>query len=247
MLEGKIALVTGASRGIGRQIAKTLAAKGAFVIVNYNGSAAKAEEVVKEIQAAGGNGQAVQCNVSDFESCKEMLDAVVKEHGHLDILVNNAGITRDNLLMKMSEEDFDAVIQTNLKGVFNCTRHIARQMLKQKSGHIVNISSVSGVMGNAGQVNYSASKAAVLGFSKNLAREVSQYGITTNCVCPGLINTEIWKSLPKEQADAVIDGIPMGRPGEPQEVADAIVFLASKEASYITGEEIDINGGSHMD
>ena len=136
MLEGKIALVTGASRGIGRQIAKTLAAKGAFVIVNYNGSAAKAEEVVKEIQAAGGNGQAVQCNVSDFESCKEMLDAVVKEHGRLDILVNNAGITRDNLLMKMSEEDFDAVIQTNLKGVFNCTRHIARQMLKQKSGRI---------------------------------------------------------------------------------------------------------------
>lgn len=150
MLEGKIALVTGASRGIGRQIAKTLAAKGAFVIVNYNGSAAKAEEVVKEIQAAGGNGQAVQCNVSDFESCKEMLDAVVKEHGHLDILVNNAGITRDNLLMKMSEEDFDAVIQTNLKGVFNCTRHIARQMLKQKSGRIINISSVSGVLGNAG-------------------------------------------------------------------------------------------------
>ena len=145
MLEGKIALVTGASRGIGRQIAKTLAAKGAFVIVNYNGSAAKAEEVVKEIQAAGGNGQAVQCNVSDFESCKEMLDAVVKEHGRLDILVNNAGITRDNLLMKMSEEDFDAVIQTNLKGVFNCTRHIARQMLKQKSGRIINISSVSGL------------------------------------------------------------------------------------------------------
>ena len=184
MLEGKIALVTGASRGIGRQIAKTLAAKGAFVIVNYNGSAAKAEEVVKEIQAAGGNGQAVQCNVSDFESCKEMLDAVVKEHGRLDILVNNAGITRANLLMKMSEEDFDAVIQTNLKGVFNCTRHIARQMLKQKSGRIINISSVSGVLGNAGQANYCAAKAGVIGLTKSAAKELASRGITVNAVAP---------------------------------------------------------------
>ena len=196
MLEGKIALVTGASRGIGRQIAKTLAAKGAFVIVNYNGSAAKAEEVVKEIQAAGGNGQAVQCNVSDFESCKEMLDAVVKRAWDVwDILVNNAGITRDNLLMKMSEEDFDAVIQTNLKGVFNCTRHIARQMLKQKSGHIVNISSVSGVMGNAGQVNYSASKAGVIGMTKAVAREMASRGITCNAVAPGFIKTDMTEVL----------------------------------------------------
>ena len=167
------------------------------MIVNYNGSAVKAEEVVKEIQAAGGNGQAVQCNVSDFESCKEMLDAVVKEHGHLDILVNNAGITRDNLLMKMSEEDFDAVIQTNLKGVFNCTRHIARQMLKQKSGRIINISSVSGVLGNAGQANYCAAKAGVIGLTKSAAKELASRGITVNAVAPGFIKTEMTESVKK--------------------------------------------------
>ena len=161
MLEGKIALVTGASRGIGRQIALTLGREGASVIVNYNGSAAKAEEVVKEIEAAGGRAEAVQCNVSDFESCGRMMADVVSRYGRLDILVNNAGITRDNLLMKMSEEDFDAVISTNLKGVFNCIKHISRQMLKQKAGRIINISSVSGVLGNAGQANYCAAKAGV--------------------------------------------------------------------------------------
>ena len=234
MLEGKIALVTGASRGIGRQIAKTLAAKGAFVIVNYNGSAAKAEEVVKEIQAAGGNGQAVQCNVSDFESCKEMLDAVVKEHGHLDILVNNAGITRDNLLMKMSEEDFDAVIQTNLKGVFNCTRHIARQMLKQKSGRIINISSVSGVLGNAGQANYCA------------AKELASRGITVNAVAPGFIKTEMTDVLKDDIKKAIMENIPMKAFGETEDIANAVAFLASEEARYITGQVISVDGGMAM-
>ena len=234
MLEGKIALVTGASRGIGRQIAKTLAAKGAFVIVNYNGSAAKAEEVVKEIQAAGGNGQAVQCNVSDFESCKEMLDAVVKEHGHLDILVNNAGITRDNLLMKMSEEDFDAVIQTNLKGVFNCTRHIARQMLKQKSGRIINISSVSGVLGNAGQATYCA------------AKELASRGITVNAVAPGFIKTEMTEVLKDEIKNSILEHIPMKAFGETEDIANAVAFLASEEARYITGQVISVDGGMAM-
>ena len=243
MLEGKIALVTGASRGIGRQIAKTLAAKGAFVIVNYNGSAAKAEEVVKEIQAAGGNGQAVQCNVSDFESCKEMLDAVVKEHGRLDILVNNAGITRDNLLMKMSEEDFDAVIQTNLKGVFNCTRHIARQMLKQKSGRIINISSVSGVMGNAGQANYCASKAGVIGLTKSVARELSSRGITCNAVAPGFIDTEMTAQMTDKAKEAVKTQIPLGRVGKVDDIAEVVTFLASEKASYITGQVISVDGG----
>ena len=246
MLEGKIALVTGASRGIGRQIAKTLAAKGAFVIVNYNGSAAKAEEVVKEIQAAGGNGQAVQCNVSDFESCKEMLDAVVKEHGHLDILVNNAGITRDNLLMKMSEEDFDAVIQTNLKGVFNCTRHIARQMLKQKSGRIINISSVSGVLGNAGQANYSASKAGVIGLTKSVARELASRGITCNAVAPGFVETEMTAVLPEKTQEELKKQIPLGRAGQVQDIANAVAFLASEEARYITGQVISVDGGMAM-
>ena len=238
MLEGKIALVTGASRGIGRQIAKTLAAKGAFVIVNYNGSAAKAEEVVKEIQAAGGNGQAVQCNVSDFESCKEMLDAVVKEHGRLDILVNNAGITRDNLLMKMSEEDFDAVIQTNLKGVFNCTRHIARQMLKQKSGRIINISSVSGVLGNAGQANYCAAKAGVIGLTKSAAKELA--------VAPGFIKTEMTDVLKDDIKKAIMENIPMKAFGETEDIANAVAFLASEEARYITGQVISVDGGMAM-
>ena len=246
MLEGKIALVTGASRGIGRQIAKTLAAKGAFVIVNYNGSAAKAEEVVKEIQAAGGNGQAVQCNVSDFESCKEMLDAVVKEHGRLDILVNNAGITRDNLLMKMSEEDFDAVIQTNLKGVFNCTRHIARQMLKQKSGRIINISSVSGVLGNAGQANYCASKAGVIGLTKSVAREIGSRGITVNAIAPGFIDTEMTAVLPDDVKKAMGEQIPLKRFGTTEDVAQAAVFLASDRAAYITGQVLCVDGGMAM-
>ena len=246
MLEGKIALVTGASRGIGRQIALTLGAKGAVVIVNYNGSAAKAEEVVKEIQAAGGNGQAVQCNVSDFESCKEMLDAVVKEHGRLDILVNNAGITRDNLLMKMSEEDFDAVIQTNLKGVFNCTRHIARQMLKQKSGRIINISSVSGVLGNAGQANYCAAKAGVIGLTKSAAKELASRGITVNAVAPGFIKTEMTDVLKDDIKKAIMENIPMKAFGETEDIANAVAFLASEEARYITGQVISVDGGMAM-
>ena len=246
MLEGKIALVTGASRGIGRQIAKTLAAKGATVIVNYNGSAAKAEEVVKEIQAAGGNGQAVQCNVSDFESCKEMLDAVVKEHGRLDILVNNAGITRDNLLMKMSEEDFDAVIQTNLKGVFNCIHHISRQMLKQRSGRIINISSVSGVLGNAGQANYCAAKAGVIGLTKSAAKELASRGITVNAVAPGFIKTEMTDVLKDDIKKAIMENIPMKAFGETEDIANAVVFLASDEAKYITGQTLHVDGGMAM-
>lgn len=246
MLEGKIALVTGASRGIGRQIALTLGREGAAVIVNYNGSAAKAEEVVKEIEAAGGKAEAVQCNVSDFESCKEMLDAVVKEHGRLDILVNNAGITRDNLLMKMSEEDFDAVIQTNLKGVFNCTRHIARQMLKQKSGRIINISSVSGVLGNAGQANYCAAKAGVIGLTKSAAKELASRGITVNAVAPGFIKTEMTDVLKDDIKKAIMENIPMKAFGETEDIANAVAFLASEEARYITGQVISVDGGMAM-
>ena len=242
MLEGKIALVTGASRGIGRQIAKTLAAKGAFVIVNYNGSAAKAEEVVKEIQAAGGNGQAVQCNVSDFESCKEMLDAVVKEHGHLDILVNNAGITRDNLLMKMSEEDFDAVIQTNLKGVFNCTRHIARQMLKQKSGRIINISSMWGTVGASCEVAYSATKSGLNGLTRALAKELAPSNIQVNAIACGVIDTVMNDLLDAEEKAALAEEIPAGRFGTPEEVALLAWQLANAPA-YLTGQILGMDGG----
>ena len=246
MVTDKIAVVTGASRGIGREIAKTLAAKGATVIVNYNGSAAKAEEVVKEIEEAGGKAEAVQCNVSEFAKAGELMDYVVKKYGRVDILGNNAGITRDNLLMKMSEEDFDAVINTNLKGAFNCIKQISRQMLKQKSGRIVNISSVSGVMGNAGQVNYSASKAGVIGMTKAVARELASRGITCNAVAPGFIVTEMTDVLADSVKEAVTGQIPMKKFGETKDVANLVAFLASDEAAYITGQVICVDGGMAM-
>lgn len=246
MLEGKIALVTGASRGIGRQIALTLGAKGAVVIVNYNGSAAKAEEVVKEIEAAGGRAEAVQCNVSQFDSCGAMLADIVSRYGRLDILVNNAGITRDNLLMKMSEEDFDAVIETNLKGVFNCMKHISRQMMKQRAGRIINISSVSGVLGNAGQANYCAAKAGVIGITKSAARELASRGITVNAVAPGFIATDMTDVLSDSIKEAATQQIPMKHFGETEDVANAVAFLASDEAKYITGQVLSVDGGMAM-
>ena len=239
MLEGKIALVTGASRGIGRQIALTLGREGAAVIVNYNGSAAKAEEVVKEIEAAGGN-------VSDFESCGRMMADMVSRYGRLDILVNNAGITRDNLLMKMSEEDFDAVISTNLKGVFNCIKHISRQMLKQKAGRIINISSVSGVLGNAGQANYCAAKAGVIGITKSAARELASRGITVNAVAPGFIATEMTDVLSDSVKAAATEQIPMKHFGSTQDIAETVAFLASDKAGYITGQVLSVDGGMAM-
>ena len=246
MLEGKIALVTGASRGIGRQIALTLAAQGAAVIVNYNGSAAKAEEVVEEIEKAGGKAEAIQCNVSDFESCKSMMEDIVSRYGRLDILVNNAGITRDNLIMKMYEEDFDAVIQTNLKGVFNCIKHISRQMIKQKAGRIINISSVSGVLGNVGQANYCAAKAGVIGLTKCMARELASRGITVNAVAPGFIRTDMTDVLKDNVKEAIIATIPMKTFGETEDVANTVAFLASDAARYITGQVISVDGGMAM-
>ncbi len=246
MLTGKIAIVTGASRGIGREVAIMLAAKGAIVIVNYNGSAAKAEEVVKEIEMLGGKAEAVQCNVSDYEKAEELLSYVIKQYGKVDILVNNAGITRDNLLMKMSEEDFDDVLSTNLKGAFNCIRHVARQMLKQKGGRIINMSSVSGVLGNAGQANYCASKAGLIGLTKSVARELASRGITVNAVAPGFIDTEMTQVLPEAVKAAAVEQIPMKHFGSTKDIANTVAFLASEEAGYITGQVISVDGGMAM-
>lgn len=245
-LNGKTALVTGASRGIGRQIALTLAGYGAVVIVNYNGSAQKAEAVVKEIEENGGTAEAVQCNVSEYDKAQELISGIVKKYGRLDILVNNAGITRDNLIMKMSEEDFDAVVSTNLKGAFNCIKHVSRQMLKQKGGRIINISSVSGVIGNAGQANYCASKAGVIGLTKSVARELGSRGITANAVAPGFIKTEMTEGLPDSVKEAMGEQIPLKRFGETADVAEAVAFLASDAASYITGQVISVDGGMAM-
>ena len=245
-LTGKIALITGASRGIGRQISVTLAGYGATVIVNYNGSQAKAEEVVSEIKEAGGQAEAIQCNVAEFDRAKELIDEVVKNYGRLDILVNNAGITRDNLIMKMSEEDFDAVISTNLKGAFNCVKHVARQMLKQKSGRIINISSVSGVMGNAGQANYCASKAGIIGLTKSVARELGSRGITSNTVAPGFIETEMTDVLSEDVKKAMGEQIPLKRFGKTSDIAETVAFLASDYAGYITGQVIQVDGGMAM-
>lgn len=246
MLTDKIAVVTGASRGIGREIAITLAAKGAVVIVNYNGSTAKAEEVVKEIEMAGGKAEAVQCNVSEFDKAAELMAYVVKTYGKVDILVNNAGITRDNLLMKMSEEEFDAVIDTNLKGAFNCIKHVSRQMLKQRGGRIINISSVSGVMGNAGQTNYCASKAGLIGMTKAVARELASRGITANAVAPGFINTEMTEVLSDAVKAAATEQIPMKKFGSTKNIAETVAFLASDAAEYITGQVICVDGGMAM-
>lgn len=246
MLNGKVAVVTGASRGIGRQIAISMAKEGAVVIVNYNGSAAKAEEVVNEITEAGGQAEAVQCNVSDYSAAEVFLKDIISRYKRIDILVNNAGITRDNLLMKMTEEEFDAVIDTNLKGAFNCIKHVSRQMLKQKSGHIVNISSVSGVMGNAGQVNYSASKAGVIGMTKAVAREMASRGITCNAVAPGFIKTDMTDVLSDTIKENINAQIPMKKFGETEDVANLVAFLASDAAKYITGQVICVDGGMAM-
>ena len=243
---GKVALITGASRGIGRQIALTLAGYGAVVIVNYNGSKDKAEDVVRMITEMGGHAEAVQSNVAEFEQAKMLIDHVVDQYGHLDILVNNAGITRDNLILKMSEEDFDQVVDINLKGAFHCVKHAARQMLKQKYGRIINISSVSGIMGNAGQANYSASKAGLIGFTKSVAKELGSRGITSNAVAPGFIGTEMTEVLSDAVKKTLGEQIPLKIFGKTKDVAETVAFLASDLAGYITGQVIQVDGGMAM-
>lgn len=243
MLTGKIALVTGAGRGIGKEIAKTLAANGAFVIVNYNGSVSAAESTVQEIEQEGGKAVAYGCDVSNFEACGQMIEALIREYKRIDILVNNAGITRDGLLMRMTEEDFDKVIDVNLKGCFNTIRHMSRYFLKQKEGKIVNISSVSGILGNAGQANYSASKAGVIGLTKAVARELASRGINVNAIAPGFVATDMTDALTEEQKSQLKSQIPLARIGSTKDIANAALFLSSEMASYITGQVISVDGG----
>ncbi len=246
MLAGKVALVTGASRGIGKAIACKLAKEGAKVIINYHGSKEKAEEVKSQIEAEGGQAEVYQCDVSDYAACEAFMQTVIKEQGRLDILVNNAGITRDGLLMKMSEEDFDRVLNTNLKGTFHTIRFASRQMLKQKSGRIINMSSVVGVSGNAGQANYAASKAGVIGLTKATARELASRGITVNAIAPGFIETDMTEVLSDKVKEASEAQIPLGHFGKPEDVANSVAFLASEEAAYITGQVLHVDGGMCM-
>jgi len=243
ILEGKTALVTGAAKGIGRAIALALAAEGASVIVNYNGSREKAEQTVEEIRALGAKGRACQCNVADTQATLAMVKEVTAEYGKLDILVNNAGITKDNLIMKMSEEDFDAVIDANLKGCFNTIKAVSRQMLKQRSGRIINITSVSGILGNAGQANYAASKAGIIGLTKTMARELASRGITVNAVAPGFVDTDMTQVLSDSVKEAAVAQIPLGRFGRPEDIANMVAYLASEKAAYITGQIISVDGG----
>ena len=242
MLKNKIALITGAGRGIGRAIAIALAKEGAEVVINYNGSEERAKEVKQTIEENGGKASIYKCNVSDFTACEAMIKDIVKEYGHLDILVNNAGITKDGLIMKMKEEDFDSVLNVNLKGTFNTIRHSARQMLKQRSGKIINISSVSGILGNVGQANYAASKAGVIGLTKTMARELGSRGITVNAIAPGFVDTEMTEVLRENACKQII----LGRFGKPEDIANTAVFLASDKADYITGQVISVDGGMNV-
>ncbi|WP_367179407.1 3-oxoacyl-[acyl-carrier-protein] reductase [Clostridium sp.] len=246
MLKGKTAVITGASRGIGRSIALKLAKQGANVVVNYRNSVDAVAQVVKEIEALGVKVLAIQADISSYSDVEKMMKKCVEEFGSIDILVNNAGITKDGLLMRMKEEDFDSVIDINLKGAFNCTRHVSAIMLKQRSGRIINISSVTGITGNAGQVNYSAAKAGIIGMTKSVAREFGSRGVTCNAVAPGFIQTDMTESLPNKVKDAMMSTIPLKRLGRPEDVANVVAFLATDEAAYITGQVINVDGGMVM-
>ncbi|ULT58554.1 3-oxoacyl-[acyl-carrier-protein] reductase [Neobacillus drentensis] len=246
ILAGKFALVTGASRGIGREIALELARQGANVAVNYAGSEAKANEVVDEIKALGRDAFTVKCNVANSEEVTEMVKTTVDRFGRLDILVNNAGITRDNLLMRMKEEEWDDVINTNLKGVFLSTKAVTRQMMKQRVGRIINIASVVGVSGNPGQANYVAAKAGVIGLTKTTAKELASRNITVNAIAPGFITTDMTDQLSEEVKAEMLKQIPLARLGEPKDIAKITAFIASDDSAYITGQTFHVNGGMVM-
>ena len=244
--ENKIVLVTGAGRGIGASIAKRFASEGAEVIVNYSGNDEAAQKTVDEITATGGQAQKYKCSVNDSESVKVMIDEIIKKFGRIDILINNAGITKDGLMLRMTDEDFDRVIDVNLKGTFNCTKYVSKYMLKQKSGKIINISSVVGLSGNAGQVNYSASKAGIIGITKSAAKELSSRGITVNAVAPGYVDTDMTKVLSDNIRNEILKNIPLQRMGNVEDISNCVAFLASEDASYITGQVISVDGGMHI-
>jgi 3-oxoacyl-[acyl-carrier protein] reductase len=246
MLQGKVALVTGASRGIGRAIALELARQGAKVAVNYAGSEAKANEVVEEIKKMGQEAVAIQADVSSAEAVERMVKTVLEQFSRIDILVNNAGITRDNLLMRMKEEEWDQVINTNLKGVFHCIKAVTRPMMKQRYGRIVNIASIVGISGNPGQANYVAAKAGVIGLTKTAARELASRNITVNAVAPGFITTDMTDSLSDELKAEMLKQIPLARFGEPEDIAKVVAFLVSDAASYMTGQTLRVDGGMVM-
>lgn len=244
--EGKVAIVTGGATGIGKEITKTLASLGAKVIINYNSSATSALELVDEIKALGKEVCCIQANVADFNEAQKLIDFAISTYGKLDILVNNAGITADTLILRMSEEDFDKVININLKGTWNCCKHAAKYMTKQREGKIVNISSIVGLIGNAGQTNYSASKAGIIGLTKSLARELAKRNINCNVVAPGLINTKMTEVLSEDLINQMLTNIPLSRLGEPKDVANVVAFLCSDLANYITGQVINVDGGMVM-
>ena len=246
ILEGKIALVTGASRGIGRAIALQLAAEGAKIAINFAGNTAKAEEVKAEIESKGGEALLVQANVASSEAVDEMVKKVADTWGKIDILVNNAGITRDGLLMRMKDTDFDDVISTNLKGVYNCTKAVSKLMIKQRSGRIINMASIVAITGNAGQTNYAAAKAGIIGFSKSAAKEFAARGITVNVVAPGFIETDMTAVLSDNIKETMLKDIPLGRVGKPEDIAQAVKFLVSDDAAYITGQVLRVDGGMSM-
>lgn len=245
-LVDKVALVTGGSRGIGRAIVLELAQAGCDVAINYHGSEEKAREVAREVEALGRKALVVQANVADSASVDNMVKQVIETFGRLDILVNNAGITRDNLLMRMKEEEWDEVINTNLKGVFNCTKAVTRQMMKQRAGRIINISSVVGALGNPGQTNYAAAKAGVIGLTKAAARELASRGITVNAIAPGFITTDMTAVLDEKTIEQLTSQIPLARLGTPEDIAKAVRFLASDDAQYMTGQTLHIDGGMYM-
>ena len=244
-LSGKVALVTGSARGIGRSIAELFSAEGAAVVVNDVGSDAGARETLAALEAAGGRGSVEMFDISDAAQVDAGVKSVLQSHGRIDVLVNNAGITRDNLLLRMSEEEFDAVVRVNLKGTFLLTKTVTRHMMKQRSGKVVNISSVVGMMGNAGQSNYAAAKAGIIGFTKATARELASRNITVNAIAPGFIQTAMTEALPEAVRTAFLAQIPLGRFAQPREVAELALFLASDASSYITGQVIGINGGMY--